>query len=147
MKPKLFFIILLSNLTLFLWSQHDPTDDTLYLYIQTPPYPNYNFRDYVKANFNVSIPFLAGLRGGTDSVKVRFRVLRYDGRIEEVEALNKLNYPTVAAEAVRVVRAMPNWQPAKDNGHLSNFISEVYIVFTVPINMNVNYAPSKSKNN
>jgi protein TonB len=53
-------------------------------------------------------------------------IIEKDGSISHVRALRPV-FPSLDAEAVRVVKASPNWKPARENGY------PVRIVYVLPI--------------
>ena len=57
-------------------------------------------------------------------------VVETDGSISNVEVARPV-FPSLDAEAVRVLSAMPNWTPGKQSGKL------VRVKYTVPINFNL----------
>ena len=57
-------------------------------------------------------------------------VVETDGSISNVEVVKPV-FPSLDAEAVRVLAAMPKWTPGKQSGKL------VRVKYTVPINFNL----------
>jgi TonB family protein len=68
--------------------------------------------------------------GGT--VLVKF-VIGTNGGVQEVEVLRGL-YPSLDAEAVRVVRSSPKWKPALKDGKPCRMTYTLPVLFTVPKN-------------
>ena len=66
--------------------------------------------------------------GGT--VLVKF-VVGTNGGVQEVEVLRGL-YPSLDAEAVRVVRSSPKWKPALKDGKPCRMTFSLPVLFTVP---------------
>ena len=75
---------------------------------------------------NLKYPADAEEKGIQGRVVVRFVVER-DGSITNVEALNTI-HETLAEEAIRVVKSMPNWKPGTQRG------KPVRVMFNLPIN-------------
>jgi periplasmic protein TonB len=78
---------------------------------------------------NIRYPEQAIKNNITGVVQVRFCIMN-DGRIVKVELQKGVN-PLLDAEAMRVVRSMPNWKPGK----LKN--KNVNVMFSLPINFNL----------
>ena len=57
-------------------------------------------------------------------------VVETDGSISNIEVV-KHAFPSLDAEAVRVLSAMPNWTPGKQSGKV------VRVKYTVPLNFNL----------
>ncbi|MBI1317098.1 TonB family protein [bacterium] len=74
---------------------------------------------------NTVYPFKARKKGIMGKVYVDF-VVEKDGRITQVKVA-KSTHKLLDKEAVRVVRSMPNWEPAINDGR------PVRMHFTVPI--------------
>ncbi|MBK5722443.1 M56 family metallopeptidase [Dysgonomonas sp. Marseille-P4677] len=74
---------------------------------------------------NLKYPVAAQTAGIQGRVTVRFIVSKI-GEISDVNVIRGVD-PALDAEAVRVVKAMPNWTPGKQNG------IDVPVYFTLPI--------------
>lgn len=74
---------------------------------------------------NVKYPVAAAENGIQGCVRVGF-IVECDGSLSNVKVERSVD-PALAKEAVRVVKAMPKWQPGKAKG------STVRVKFTVPI--------------
>ena len=74
---------------------------------------------------NITYPKSASEKGIQGRVVLRF-IIRSDGSIDGVEVVKSLD-PDCDAEAVRVVKAMPNWILGKQNG------KPVDVYYTLPI--------------
>lgn len=81
--------------------------------------------DYLRQNRQY--PSAAKAAGVSGLVSTTFIVLS-DGRITDVQVLQGLGYGC-DEEAVRVIKAMPNWQPAKQAGYPVNFKQNLAISF------------------
>ena len=57
-------------------------------------------------------------------------VVETDGSISNIEVV-KPAFPSLDAEAVRVIQAMPNWTPGKQSGKV------VRVKYTIPINFSL----------
>jgi periplasmic protein TonB len=100
-----------------------PNDDRILMIAEQPPeYPGgyESMLSFIKKNAN--FPDSAKLEG---TVYVNF-VVRKDGSIDEVKVLRGLS-DDCNAEAMRVVKSMPKWKPAKDKG------KPVNVRFNLPI--------------
>lgn len=78
---------------------------------------------------NIRYPEAAQQNGVSGRVIVQFVVER-DGSITDVKVVKGVD-KDLDAEAVRVVKKMPKWQPGKNNGH------PVRTKFTLPINFTI----------
>lgn len=76
---------------------------------------------------NLQYPPAAKAAGVSGLVYTSF-IIRSDGRITDVQVLNGLGHGC-DKEAVRVIRAMPNWQPARQSGRPVNFKQNLAISF------------------
>ena len=74
---------------------------------------------------NIQYPADAAKKKIDGRVLVNF-VVEKDGSISEVKVV-KPGFPSLDAEAVRVVKAMPNWKPGMQRGQV------VRVQFTMPI--------------
>mgnify|MGYP003304605262 CR=1 FL=1 len=79
---------------------------------------------------NVKYPSKALKKGIQGRVFVEF-IIERDGSISDANVLNSI-HPLLDAEAVRVIKQMPKWEPGKQDGN------PVRVKFTVPINFNIN---------
>ena len=93
---------------------------------QKPSFPGGESEMYRWLGFNISYPQLAAEEGVSGKVTVQF-VVEKDGSISDVKVLRG-KHPALDAEAVRVVRNMPKWNPGKNNGQ------PVRVTYTLPIN-------------
>lgn len=75
---------------------------------------------------NVKYPTIARESGTQGKVVVQF-VVGTDGSLTDIRVITSVD-PYLDAEALRVIRAMPRWQPGKVNG------KPVRVKYTVPIN-------------
>ena len=74
---------------------------------------------------NIKYPVIAAENGVQGRVIVQF-VVEKDGSITDVKVAKSVD-PSLDKEASRVVKAMPRWQPGKQNG------SAVRVKYTVPV--------------
>lgn len=74
---------------------------------------------------NIKYPADAAKKKVDGRVLVNF-IVEKDGSISEVKVV-KPGFPSLDAEAVRVVKAMPNWKPGMQRGQV------VRVQFTMPI--------------
>ncbi|MBR5037663.1 MAG: energy transducer TonB [Prevotella sp.] len=79
---------------------------------------------------NVTYPKDAQEKKISGRVLVTF-VVEKDGSISNVETVKSV-FPSLDEEAVRIVKAMPNWKPGKQNGKV------VRVKYTLPISFSLN---------
>jgi periplasmic protein TonB len=84
---------------------------------------------YLQRNLNADAPTENGAPSGNYTVIVSFLVDK-NGNISEVQALNDPGYGT-AAEAVRVIKKGPAWQPAVQNGRNVIYRQKQSVTFQV----------------
>ena len=129
MKSKI--IMLLATLFLFCGTTvfaQDANEDTDKAYEVVDEMPSFTGGQGALMQFlanNVKYPTVAFENGVQGRVLVGFIVER-DGSLSNVKVERSVD-PALDKEAVRVVKAMPKWQPGKKNG------SAVRVKFTVPI--------------
>lgn len=92
---------------------------------QMPEYPGGQAALFEFISKNVKYPDDAVKKKVEGKVFVTF-VVDTDGKITDVSLLRKV-FPSLDAEAVRVISAMPNWIPGKQKGQV------VRVKYTVPI--------------
>lgn len=78
-------------------------------------------------NSNVKYPAVAQENGVQGRVIVQF-IIEKDGSISDVK-ISRSVYPSLDCEALRVVKAMPKWNPGKLNGIPARVKYEVPVVF------------------
>ena len=129
MKSKI--ILLLATLFLFCGTTvfaQDANEDTDKAYEVVDEMPSFTGGQGALMQFlanNVKYPTVAFENGVQGRVLVSFIVER-DGSLSNVKVERSVD-PSLDKEAVRVVKAMPKWQPGKAKG------STVRVKFTVPI--------------
>jgi protein TonB len=84
---------------------------------------------YLQRNLDAQTPTNDGAPTGNYTVTVSFLVSK-DGSISEVQALNDPGYGC-AAEAVRVIKKGPKWNPAQQNGRSVIYRQKQNITFQV----------------
>ena len=92
---------------------------------QMPEYPGGQAALFEYLSKNIKYPADAEKKKVEGKVFVTF-VVDTDGKITDVSLLRKV-FPSLDAEAVRVISAMPNWIPGKQKGQV------VRVKYTVPI--------------
>ena len=92
---------------------------------QMPEYPGGQAALFEYLSKNIKYPDDAAKKKVEGKVFVTF-VVDTDGKITEVSLLRKV-FPSLDAEAIRVISAMPNWIPGKQKGQA------VRVKYTVPI--------------
>ena len=104
-------------------------DDVFDIVEQMPEYPGgmQALMEFLKEN--IKYPEDAQKQKVEGRVLVKF-VVETDGSITNLEVV-KHAFPSLDAEAVRVLSAMPKWTPGKQKGQV------VRVKFVVPINFNL----------
>ena len=92
---------------------------------QMPEYPGGQAALFEYLSKNIKYPDDAAKKKVEGKVFVTF-VVDTDGKITDVSLLRKV-FPSLDAEAIRVISAMPNWIPGKQGGKV------VKVKYTVPI--------------
>lgn len=92
---------------------------------QMPEYPGGQAALFDYLSKNIKYPADAEKKKVEGKVFVTF-VVDTDGKITDVSLMRKV-FPSLDAEAVRVISAMPNWIPGKQKGQV------VRVKYTVPI--------------
>ena len=92
---------------------------------QMPEYPGGQAALFEYLSKNIKYPADAEKKKVEGKVFVTF-VVDADGKITDVSLMRKV-FPSLDAEAVRVISAMPNWIPGKQKGQV------VRVKYTVPI--------------
>ncbi|MEI9946146.1 MAG: energy transducer TonB [Chitinophagaceae bacterium] len=87
------------------------------------------WRKYLERNLNPNAPIDNGAPEGTYTVYVQF-VVSKDGSISDVRALTNHGYG-MEAEAVKVIKRGPAWEPAVQNGRQVNAYRKQPITFQV----------------
>ena len=92
---------------------------------QMPEYPGGQAALFEYLSKNIEYPADAEKKKVEGKVFVTF-VVDSDGKITDVSLLKKV-FPSLDAEAIRVISAMPNWIPGRQKGQA------VRVKYTVPI--------------
>lgn len=96
---------------------------------QMPEYPGGIQALFEYLSQNVKYPADAEKQKVEGRVIATF-VVETDGTINNVEVVKPV-FPSLDAEAIRVLQGMPKWTPGKQSG------KEVRVKYTVPINFNL----------
>ena len=96
---------------------------------QMPEYPGGMQALFEFLKENIKYPEDAQKQKVEGRVLAKF-VVETDGSISNIEVV-KHAFPSLDAEAVRVIQAMPNWTPGKQKGQA------VRVKYVVPINFNL----------
>jgi protein TonB len=96
---------------------------------EKPEFPGGEKKFYEYLGKNMKYPQMEAEQGITGRVFVEFLIDK-DGSIAEVKALRGVS-PGLDKEAVRVIKAMPNWSPGKQNGR------PVKVRYVIPVNFNL----------
>ena len=110
-------------------AQESPADDAFDVVEQMPMYPGGPKALIEFLNNNVHYPAEAEKAGIQGRVIATF-VVEKDGSISQPTVVKSVN-PLLDAEAIRVISAMPNWIPGKQNGKV------VRVKYTVPLSFNL----------
>lgn len=92
---------------------------------QKPSFPGGDSEMYRWLGNNINFPPAAAEEGVSGKVTVQF-VIEKDGSITNVKVVRG-KHPALDAEAVRVVKKMPKWSPAKNNG------ATVRVTYMLPV--------------
>ena len=110
-------------------SQKDQKEDPFNVVEDMPEFPD-GIEAMIKfISNNIQYPADAKKQKVDGRVLVNF-VVEKDGSITEVKVI-KPTFPSLDAEAVRVVKAMPKWKPGYQKGQA------VRVQFTMPINFSL----------
>ena len=110
-------------------SQKDQKEEPFNVVEDMPAFPGGMEAMIEYLSSNIKYPADAQKQKVDGRVLVNF-VVEKDGSITEVKVI-KPAFPSLDAEAVRVVKAMPKWKPGYQNG------KAVRVQFTMPINFSL----------
>ncbi len=110
-------------------SQKDQKEDPFNVVEDMPAFPGGMEAMIQFISSNIKYPADAKKQKVDGRVLVKF-VVEKDGSITEVKVI-KPAFPSLDAEAIRVVKAMPKWKPGYQNG------KAVRVQFTMPINFSL----------
>ena len=110
-------------------SQKDQKEDPFNVVEDMPAFPGGMEAMIQFISSNIQYPADAKKQKVDGRVLVNF-VVEKDGSITEVKVV-KPTFPSLDAEAIRVVKAMPKWKPGYQNG------KAVRVQFTMPINFSL----------
>jgi TonB family protein len=103
-----------------------PTDDVIFVVVEKmPQYPGGDSELFNYLSQNIKYPVEAQKAGIQGRVICQF-IVEKDGTISNVKVVRSVD-PNLDAEAVRVIKAMPNWQPGEQKGQ------KVNVEYTLPI--------------
>ena len=115
----------------------DDDDVTFTVVEKMPQYPGGDRELFKYLSQNIRYPVEAQKAGIQGRVICQF-IVEKDGAISNVRVVRSVD-PNLDAEAVRVINAMPNWQPGEQRG------KKVSVEYTLPINFRLDNSPSKGK--
>jgi periplasmic protein TonB len=105
----------------------DPDEGKVFTYVEEmPTFPGGEAAMYAYIQKNVKYPPLARENGITGKVFINF-IVDKDGNIKDVKVLRGIG-GGCDEEAKRVISAMPNWKPGKQNGR------SVQVSYNMPVN-------------
>ena len=110
-------------------SQKDQKEDPFNVVEDMPAFPGGMEAMIQFISSNIKYPADAKKQKVDGRVLVNF-VVEKDGSITEVKVI-KPTFPSLDAEAIRVVKAMPKWKPGYQRGQA------VRVQFTMPINFSL----------
>lgn len=110
-------------------SQNDQKEDPFNVVEDMPAFPGGMEAMIQFISSNIKYPADAKKQKVDGRVLVKF-VVEKDGSITEVKVI-KPAFPSLDAEAIRVVKAMPKWKPGYQNGQA------VRVQFAMPINFSL----------
>ena len=110
-------------------SQNDQKEDPFNVVEDMPAFPGGMEAMIQFISSNIKYPADAKKQKVDGRVLVKF-VVEKDGSITEVKVI-KPAFPSLDAEAIRVVKAMPKWKPGYQRGQA------VRVQFTMPINFSL----------
>ena len=110
-------------------SQKDQKEEPFNVVEDMPAFPGGMEAMIQFLSSNITYPADAQKQKVDGRVLVNF-VVEKDGSITEVKVL-KPGFPSLDAEAIRVVKAIPKWKPGYQNGRA------VRVLFTLPINFSL----------
>jgi len=103
------------------------TDDVVFMVVEKmPQFPGGDSELFNYLSQNIKYPVEAQKAGIQGRVICQF-IVEKDGAISNVKVVRSVD-PNLDAEAVRVINAMPNWQPGEQKG------KKVSVEYTLPIN-------------
>lgn len=97
------------------------------LYLTMPEFPGGIGELWHYLSVSVKYPADAQAVGAQGRVILQFVVAK-NGKIEDIEVVRSGGHPSLDAEAKRVIRSMPKWQPGTQRG------KPVRVKYTVPVN-------------
>ena len=103
----------------------DPTDKAYEVVEQMPTFKGGDAALMKYLSENIKYPEAAEKAGEQGRVVVNF-IVEKDGAVSNVKVVRSVT-PTLDAEAVRVIKAMPKWVPGKQDGKL------VRVKYNVPV--------------
>ena len=101
----------------------DSTGKTVYQFVAQMPAPSFDILQFL-AN-NIVYPDIAVKKNIQGRVAIQF-VVNEDGTLSDFKVMRGIGYGC-DEEAIRVLRSMPPWKPAKQNG------KTVKVLYTQPI--------------
>lgn len=124
------YVFLFGLLICFVMSSYAQTqDEDIKVYDVVEQMPQFEDGDSVMRAWldeHINYPKIAKFRKIEGRVVVRF-VVEKDGSIGEIQLARSID-PWLDQEAMRVVKSMPKWIPAKQNGN------PVRVWYTLPVN-------------
>lgn len=124
------YVFLFGLLICFVMSSYAQTqDEDIKVYDVVEQMPQFEGGDSVMIAWldeHINYPKIAKFRKIEGRVVVRF-VVEKDGSIGEIQLARSID-PWLDQEAMRVVKSMPKWIPAKQNGN------PVRVWYTLPVN-------------
>lgn len=108
-------------------SKEDIDEDPVFIVVETmPSYPGGEKALFKYLADNVKYPVAAQEKGIQGKVICQF-VIDKDGKITDIEVVRSVSH-VLDAEAIRVIKMMPNWVPGQQRG------KTVKVKYTLPVN-------------
>ena len=106
---------------------------------EKPQFPGgeYEMMKFIKNN--LKYPVIAQEEGATGTALVRF-IINSSGKIVEAGVINEI-HPSLIAEAIRLIRKMPDWIPGKQEGKATG------VACTIPFKFILQFNNQKSLDN
>lgn len=130
MKKISFIIMLFFAIASGAIAQNEIDSDKIFTKDELTELPQFHGgEDALNKYLLLKYPVVAEENGIQGLVNVSF-IVRRDGTITDIRAVGAVD-PSLAKEAVRLVKAMPRWEPGKANGLAVNAGRTIPIVFRI----------------
>lgn len=122
-------IFILSFLLLFGCKQKDTNGETYSIVDEMPEFIGGQNELYKFINKNIK--YQSGVNDSMPGFEACINfIVEIDGTLTNIENVNKvLNCPNCDKEAIRLIKSMPKWKPAKHNGELVRCSFNLFVPF------------------